>query len=108
MNVPLLPLPGYRTLAAVLRPVGDDSSVWTSRGGDARVYSRGAWALAAAAAVAGRGRPATVFIPDYFCNEALRPLRAAGHRLVFYPIDEALQPQSSVLPTLAAEHPRPH
>jgi dTDP-4-amino-4,6-dideoxygalactose transaminase len=108
MNVPLLPLPGYRTVAAFLRHAGDDSPFWTSRGGDARVYSRGAWALAAAAGAAGRGQPATVFIPDYFCNEALGPLRAAGHRLIFYPIDETLQPQWSVLAALAAEQPRPH
>lgn len=109
MNVPLLPLPGLGTVAAFLQQDGGDLSVWTSRGGTARIYSRGAWALAAAVAtVSCEGRPAAVFLPDYFCNEALGPLRAAGHRLVFYPVDETLQPRWDVLPTLAAKEARPH
>ena len=108
MNVPLLPLPGHRTVAAFLQQDGDDLSVWTSHGRDTRVYSRGAWALAAAvAAVSSEGRRAAVFLPDYFCNEALGPLRAAGHRLVFYPIDEAFQPRWTVLRTLTAAQAAP-
>ena len=70
--------------------------------------SRSAWSLALVslwrAGIGGR-RP-VVWLPDYFCNEALAPLRASGAALEFYPIDRSLEPNLEVLGSMA-EQTRP-
>ena len=73
---------------------GEVDLKWT--GGSARAvwYSRstvGLWQLAAWFAKT-RGRPPVVWVPDYFCNEALLPLRDLGVSLVFYRLLETLDP----------------
>ncbi len=58
-------------------------------------YSRAAFALAAIEAWWRRAiedRPATVWLPDYFCNQSTLPVRQAGAELVFYPVKEDLSP----------------
>ena len=37
-------------------------------------------------------KPAVVWLPEYFCNQATLPLRQSGSHLVFYPIKENLSP----------------
>lgn len=58
-------------------------------------YSRGAWALyngvIQALELKGKKKGAAWF-PDYFCNEALIPLRGKGIDLNFYPINRNLEP----------------
>lgn len=44
---------------------------------------------------------AAVWIPGYFCNESLHPLRMSGAKLVFYPIREDLHPDIEVCEQLA-------
>jgi hypothetical protein len=51
--------------------------------------ARSAWSLRLIAEFrqrVTRGRDTVAWIPDYFCNESLRPLRELGTRLVFYPV----------------------
>jgi hypothetical protein len=42
------------------------------------------------------GSPVTIWIPDYFCNSSLAPLRAAGVNLAFYPLNEKMGPDMSI------------
>ena len=108
----LAPLPGWVTLAgALFRPasrVSTLSAPWCGTGDEAFWFSRSAWSLAAVAKLSQlvRGRTQTIiWIPDYFCNGSLAPLRATGARLVFYPITSELEPDYRVCRTTAKQHP---
>ena len=71
-------------------------------------YSRATWGLEAIA----RWRRAQlsavsphIWIPDYFCNEPLGQLRDLGASIVFYPIDEAMEPDWAACNDLAQSVP---
>jgi dTDP-4-amino-4,6-dideoxygalactose transaminase len=69
---------------------------WLGNGG-ANVFnlSRSSWSLAAIAdcLTRTRGHKATFAFPDYMCNPSLWPLRQAGAKVIFYPIDpDTLEP----------------
>ena len=93
------PLPEWGDLFAALLqpPVSDDllAVPWVRTGEAGLWFSRSAWSLAAVARWRQRMSPTefvTVWIPDYFCNAALVPLRELGARLVFYPVTERMSP----------------
>jgi hypothetical protein len=92
------PLPRPGQFQALLRSAtGGDAALaapWCGPGDTPLLFSRAAWGLRALAdaVAAGRGRPARIWLPDYFCNDATAPLRTAGHALVFYPVAEDLRP----------------
>jgi len=97
MNVPATALPSVHDLAAALAERDSNSPLRTWCVDDSRtlrLFSRGSGALGAIADAASevRGRPASVFVPDYFCNQALDVVRRSGHRLHFYPVDDKLEP----------------
>ena len=46
-----------------------------------------------------------VWIPDYFCNSSLRPLRAFNVKLVFYPVNQKLEPDYKACRNLAENNP---
>ncbi|HHT9113507.1 MAG TPA: hypothetical protein ACFYD0_09305 [Candidatus Wunengus sp. YC65] len=48
-----------------------------------------------------------VFLPDYFCNQALMPLRLLPVRLVFYPVTEHLNPDWPLIDDLVFQHGSP-
>ncbi|HEY3949447.1 hypothetical protein [Phenylobacterium sp.] len=92
------PWPDARDLWALLHnPLPDGrrlARAW-SRDGDTPVWlSRSAWGMAAlGAAMAARlGREVRVWLPDYFCGEALLPLRAQRATITFYPVDSRGRP----------------
>jgi hypothetical protein len=89
-------LPGWRELLeapfhGAATPISDP---WAGSADRAQWLSRGAWALAAAASALGRtsGRVPTIWLPSYFCNQSLIPLRRLDARLVFYPGDDTGAP----------------
>jgi len=95
------PLPGWRELLHSLLSIKKCDSkriaaYWTQSSNDVGgVFSRSAWALAQI--VIWRKRlvesdKIVVWVPDYFCNASLAPLRTLGVELFFYPINEKLQP----------------
>src|SRR3990167_785319 len=47
----------------------------------------------------------TIWIPDYFCNSVLDPLRTFGAQLVFYPVTESLSPDITWCSQHAANNP---
>lgn len=77
---------------------------WLRAGDEPFLFSRAAWALRAAVEAMDLDRMATVWLPDYFCNEATLLLREIA-RLVFYPIAETMQPDWTVCRSLASLTP---
>ena len=47
----------------------------------------------------------TVWVPDYFCNASLTPLRKYGVNLVFYPITSNMEPNEDILLEMAKKYP---
>lgn len=106
--ITIAPLPDWSDLAALFRTNAFDSQLlakpWCREGDQAFWFSRTAWSLQAIVlwwvAVNGRNNP-SVFIPDYFCNQSLWPLRQTSARLTFYPINADLLPNWNACQKLA-------
>lgn len=106
------PLPSwFNLLRALFRRAPSDAALaapWHGEGEVAGWLSRSAWSLALVALWRSEGAPArgvTVWIPDYFCNTSLTPLRLTGANLQFYPVTEAMEPDFSCCRTLADTAP---
>ena len=99
------PLPRWADLRPLLFGSEEASGApWCGEGDGALWFSRGAWALHALSRwwTNAKGGPPTVWIPDFFCNQSLDPLRRSGAKLVFYPIALSLQPKWDACRRLAA------
>lgn len=102
-----MPLPTWWSLLRALWPwrISDEALAepWWRAGEVAGWLSRSAWSLALIAQWRSRQSPesVTVWIPDFFCNASLRPLRASGARLVFYPVTDDLAPDMAACRSLA-------
>lgn len=108
----LAPLPTVCALwAAHARPVltGDALAAPWCRPGDIGMwFSRSAWSLLAIAEWRARvtGKmPVTIWLPDFFCNVALAPLREMGAQFLFYPVNDQLVPDLDACLNQASEHP---
>jgi hypothetical protein len=106
----LAPLPAWGDLFAALRnpPLSDDAlaAPWRRSGEQAFWFSRSAWSLAIVARWRQRTaqrQVVTVWIPDFFCNASLAPLRGMGARLVFYPVTDQMAPDLDACKDLAGE-----
>ncbi len=105
----LAPVPTWRDFGRAMRqrPRAGAELVtpWHRAGEVAGLLSRSAWSLALVAVWRGRqaSGAVTVWVPDFFCNSSLAPLRATGARLVFYPVNEQMAPDVAALGPLAAE-----
>lgn len=91
------PLPRWRELARLATPLPDPATMaapWTRPGDRFVWFSRSSWALhALAQAWTGHHRrPPRLWVPDYFCNATLDPVRRTGAMLHFYPVTEDLRP----------------
>lgn len=97
MTIDTRPLPSAATAATLvrswLRPPASLAQ-WGFTGDTPLWLSRSSWGMAALAAVvaARAGRPARIAFPDYFCDQALWPLRQEAVALSFYPVDERGRP----------------
>ena len=66
---------------------------WCRSGDEAYLFSRSSWSLAVIARwrqLEVNRETVTVWLPDYYCNSALDPLRDIGVHLVFYPVNDRL------------------
>jgi hypothetical protein len=106
------PLPGWNKLlcAAVRRPVPDATlaAPWHQDGEVAGWLSRSAWSLALIALWRkNRATSAqlTAWLPDFFCNSSLDPLRLTGLKLLFYPLTPEMQPDMAACRALAEAAP---
>ena len=74
-------------------------------------YSRGMWAMAEGIAAILHKRDkknGQVWLPDYFCNEALAPLRNKKINLYFYPIKNDLSPDWDMIELQVKRSCPPH
>jgi len=106
------PLPTWAQVRRALRgPTLPDTELiapWRRSGDVAGLLSRSSWSLALIAEWRRRlapERPVTFWLPAFFCNSALVVLRRTGARLVFYPVNDALEPDTAAFPALAADAP---
>ncbi|MHC8508167.1 MAG: DegT/DnrJ/EryC1/StrS family aminotransferase [Rhodospirillales bacterium] len=75
-----------------------------NRNGNLHWFSRGAWAMAQAAAATGRPAP-LVWLPDYFCRGAEAALRRSGARIAYYPVTESMTPDWPTCRAMAESAP---
>lgn len=108
----LVPLPKWRDLFAATFnfAVPDDAlaAPWCRPGESAFWFSHSACSLAVVARWRQQllGKPVlTVWIPSFFCNASLAPLRAMGAELVFYPVTEQMAPDLAACQNLSGQHP---
>lgn len=107
------PLPRWRDLlAAWIKPAPSDATLaapWSLSGDHALWFSRSAWSLAALALWRqqhkGLADGPVVWLPDFFCNASLVPLRQSGARLMFYPVSAVMEPDAESCQRLAREQP---
>ena len=104
------PLPKWSVLLRALfslKPNLDKiSDRWVKEGEVGGWFSRSAWSFARIAkwrlSHCGDQR-CSVWVPDYFCNSSLDPLRAMGVELIFYPITKDMVPDFNACRQLAKE-----
>jgi hypothetical protein len=97
MIVPVAPLPEMADLGRALGAPAVQGEAWFAPGpGWAwRFYRRGSLALAGGVEAVRREQGVagiTVWVPGYFCDEALAPLRGLAATLKFYPCQPDLTP----------------
>jgi dTDP-4-amino-4,6-dideoxygalactose transaminase len=105
-----VPLPTGKNLVAALvnpaLPENELSAPWQRFGDVAFWFSRSAWSLLAIAQWRQRltGQPSiSVWLPDFFCNSSLTPLRGMGVQLKFYSLTDQMAPDLDACRTLAGE-----
>ncbi len=97
MTIHSAPIPSLKALWQALFAGLSDGEPWRGLPPEKSVqfFSRGLWAMTegVAAILHKKGREnGQVWLPDYFCNEALIPLRRNEISLYFYPIRKDLSP----------------
>lgn len=102
MTIPPAPLPQVRDLLHACAAPPFTGMPWLSERPESaiRFYRRGSLALAAGVAALRREQGAegvTVWVPGYFCDEALAPLRGLAATLRFYPCQPNLTPDWNFL-----------
>ena len=100
MTIHSAPIPSLKALRQALFSDVSRGDSWRSVAPEKTVhfYSRGMWAMAEGIRFIldkRNKKDGKVCLPDYFCNEALGPLRINGIRLYFYPIKDDLSPDWS-------------
>jgi len=86
----------------------DLAKPWKKKGDIAGWLSRSAWSLALISKwrkKAFNKSNCIVWVPDYFCNDSLTPLRVSGATLIFYPITEKMVPDNHKCKELAQIDP---
>jgi dTDP-4-amino-4,6-dideoxygalactose transaminase len=97
MTIPGAPIPSVTSLWQALSGKPTTGQPWIEKlsGKSVQFFSRGMWAMeeGVTAILDKRGKKnGQVWLPDYFCNEALIPLRLKEVSLYFYPIRKDLSP----------------
>lgn len=108
----MVPLPYWWQLFKSLWPCNLNDQMlaqpWIKKDEHAFFFSRSAWSIQAIVywweTILDRSHP-TVWIPDYFCNQSLIPLRRTSANILFYPIDFDLNPNWEFCTRLAQNAP---
>ena len=112
MSITYAPLPNWRTMFSIL--MGHSSRQWPDTSAFANEDKTTFWYPRSALILADIWRsrrsltkngPYAIWIPDYFCNQSLMPLRELGANIVFYPITKELEPDWIVCRELAGQSP---
>lgn len=92
-------VPTWRNLILSIFPrrtdLHDLANPWLRSQNSEQWFSKSSWSLVSIAhlkKMKKTGSEPVIWIPDYFCNSALTPLRAHGFSLTFYPINEDGEP----------------
>lgn len=107
----LAPLPDWRDFFLIGKPVPANELVkkWLREGDTGGWLSRSAWSLALIAEWKKKQldseRQVIVWVPDFFCNEPLIPLRGTDVKLVFYRVTEQFEPDYPSCRTLVQIYP---
>lgn len=107
----LAPLPSWldlwKAIYTATIPDKELCAPWVRSDELAFLFSRSSWSLVAIAKLRQqilKKKNIHIWVPDYFCNAALIPLREMGVSLVFYPITEQKSPDISFCKNLADQH----
>ena len=110
-NLTLAPLPEWNNLLkACFKPVLNDHQLakpWCREDDIPFWFSRSAWSLDAIVRWRQKmfaKQEIRVWIPDYFCNASLEPLRKNGAYLVFYPVTLDFLPDIVSCESTAKDH----
>ena len=109
-GIPVTTLPHIRHLLSSVLTVLSSGGIWCHSGQKAYFFHGSAWGISETIKTLLRSRGKTkgvVFLPDYFCNQALMPLRLLPVRLVFYPVTEHLNPDWPLIDYLVFQHGSP-
>jgi hypothetical protein len=105
-------LPNWRHLVSGLIPFTQVKSLlsipWKQGNEIAGWFSRSAWSLAMIAIwklQENNSESLRIWIPDYFCNAALAPLRCLNVELAFYPVSLEGEPDYEILDRMAKIEP---
>ena len=93
LSEPPLPDLGQLIRAITAEPVTASDLVRLPSAFSGSLYRRGSFAMAAAVQAVqrkGDNSKLVIWIPDYFCNDALHPIRKLNVKLVFYPVNADL------------------
>ena len=108
----MAPLPSWKNLVhAFLRSPADDQELaqpWLRSVEKGYWFSRTAWSLYTVVRwyqLANKKKSVTVWIPDFFCNTSLQPLRDLGVKFVFYPVMPNMELDITVCEKLAETEP---
>ena len=98
MNHIRIPLVSYPTLCDLLNLLStnenDLNNIWADNR-FSRLFPRSSWALAYIVKLAitlNSKKDFAIYVPDYFCNVTLTPLRQLSVKIIFYPVTDKLQP----------------
>lgn len=108
-----LPLPPVQSVLRALvsrSPSAQEvAGAFADPGQTSYVLGRSSWSLRAIAdwyrQSSEPGTMRSIWVPDYFCNEALEGVRSVGLRVVFYSIDAALNPDWTSCHQRASDDP---
>jgi dTDP-4-amino-4,6-dideoxygalactose transaminase len=108
----MAPLPKWIDLYSLLLTAAlsdaELAAPWLRSDDEAFWFSRSAWSLAVVARwrrQLGHTGNLIVWIPDFFCNASLAPLRDMGVQLAFYPVNDQLEPDHNASLALASTQP---
>ncbi len=106
LSIPVTTLPRIRHLLSAADAQKSSGKLWCYPGQKASFHHGSAWGISNAIRMVLECRKKSrgvVFLPDYFCNLALMPLRRQQVRLVFYPVTENLNPDWSLMDKLVLQ-----
>ena len=97
MTIPFSLIPSFSSLMKCLVANVSSGDSWTGnkKGSKTIFFSRGMWALYEGIHLIRKQKKldkVCLWVPDYFCNEVLSPLRISSISFYFYPVNRDFQP----------------